>query len=372
MKKKLEAELISIAHRILKIKNKSDIDQLHHEAGLLYEKLSVLRFVEANFSEVKPTIGRAEAQEILETAFDNPPEVETETPEPAAEPKPQPDVINKENVEAEPDQPEAADVVHDIPEETDQPTAQEEPEPVSEPAAEEQNDVAVEPAEENTEAPSAQGQPEEAAAELVQEQEAAAEPTAERTEEQTSEPEAEMPAPADEELFKPAFEWAFDPKEEQKTETPNQEKPIGGQIAFDELLGKGYTDPVFVKPEDLEREKQGASPDIFKDPIPITRTADKVPVFKMNNEIADKTISLNDRLSKGITVGLNDRIAFVKHLFGNSNEDYNRVLSQLITFDTFAEAQDFIDNMVKPDYNNWDGKDEYAQRFMEVVEKKFT
>jgi hypothetical protein len=91
-----------------------------------------------------------------------------------------------------------------------------------------------------------------------------------------------------------------------------------------------------------------------------------------NSEIADRTISLNDRLSKGITVGLNDRIAFVKHLFGNSNEDYNRVLNQLITFSTLQEAQDFIDNMVKPDYNNWQGKDEYAQRFMEVVEKKFS
>jgi len=28
--------------------------------------------------------------------------------------------------------------------------------------------------------------------------------------------------------------------------------------------------------------------------------------------------------------------------------------------------------MVKPDYNNWEGKDDYAQRFMEVVEKKFS
>src|SRR5690606_14237675 len=103
--------------------------------------------------------------------------------------------------------------------------------------------------------------------------------------------------------------------------------------------------------------------------IPITHREDKVPVFKMNS---NQAISLNDRLSKGITVGLNDRIAFVKNLFNNSNEDYNRVLSQLITFDTFGEAQEFIASMVKPDYNNWEGKEEYEQRFMEVVEKKFS
>jgi hypothetical protein len=63
---------------------------------------------------------------------------------------------------------------------------------------------------------------------------------------------------------------------------------------------------------------------------------------------------------------------FTKQLFGNSSEDYNRVLNQLITFDTFEETKDFIEEMVKPDYNNWEGKEEYAQRFMEIIEKKFS
>jgi hypothetical protein len=35
------------------------------------------------------------------------------------------------------------------------------------------------------------------------------------------------------------------------------------------------------------------------------------------------------------------------------------------------EALDFIENMVKPSYNNWEGKDDYAQRFMEVLKKDF-
>ena len=70
MKKKLEAELISIAHRILKLKNKSELIQLHQESQKLYEKLSVLLFVEENFTGAQPTIGRSEAYEVLETAFD--------------------------------------------------------------------------------------------------------------------------------------------------------------------------------------------------------------------------------------------------------------------------------------------------------------
>jgi hypothetical protein len=85
-----------------------------------------------------------------------------------------------------------------------------------------------------------------------------------------------------------------------------------------------------------------------------------------------KPVSLNEKLAKGIQIDLNDRIAFTKQLFGNSSEDYNRVLNQLITFDTFEETKDFIEEMVKPDYNNWEGKEEYEQRFMEIIEKKFS
>lgn len=69
MKKKLEAELISIAHRILKLKNRAELDQLQQETLKLYEKISVLRFVEDNFSDIKPTIGHASAEETLEEIY---------------------------------------------------------------------------------------------------------------------------------------------------------------------------------------------------------------------------------------------------------------------------------------------------------------
>ena len=50
--------------------------------------------------------------------------------------------------------------------------------------------------------------------------------------------------------------------------------------------------------------------------------------------------SLNDQLkTQGFQIGLNDRLAFVKNLFENSNEDYDRVLSQLSTLGSFEEAQ---------------------------------
>ncbi|MEY2963611.1 MAG: hypothetical protein RL754_872 [Bacteroidota bacterium] len=81
--------------------------------------------------------------------------------------------------------------------------------------------------------------------------------------------------------------------------------------------------------------------------------------------------SLNDRLAgKKLTFGLNDRIGFVKALFDGSTEDFNRVVSQLNTMETLAEAQDFLNQMVAPDYN-WEAQEEVAARFMDLVEQRF-
>lgn len=86
---------------------------------------------------------------------------------------------------------------------------------------------------------------------------------------------------------------------------------------------------------------------------------------------ADQQPSLNDRLAKGtVQIGLNDRLAFVKHLFGGNQEDFNRVLSQLNTFERYEEAQQFLDQMVKPDYD-WDDKEEYENRLQEILLKSF-
>tara|TARA_R110000744_G_C19304730_1_gene556082 strand:- start:59 stop:751 length:693 start_codon:yes stop_codon:yes gene_type:complete len=83
--------------------------------------------------------------------------------------------------------------------------------------------------------------------------------------------------------------------------------------------------------------------------------------------------SLNDRLAKSnVKVDLNDRLAFVKHLFNNSMEDYNRVLSQLNTIDSEERSISFIKNMVKPDYNNWAGKEPFEERFIELVSRRFS
>ena len=200
MKKKLEADLISIAHRILKLKNKSELVQLHQETQKLYEKLSVLLFVEENFGDVKPTIGTADIEKKIEEAFETPTQV-------VAIDEPQVEI----QAEVEPEKEEVVETISEIIEEEITPEA----ETIT-------AEVEVEQAE-------------------VQEEEISAEL------EEEKQPE---PVVAEEPIFKPAFELAFESKiEEDKEEV----KSKSTQITFDDLLGPNYSDPVFVKPEELEK-----------------------------------------------------------------------------------------------------------------------
>lgn len=336
MKKKLEADLISIAHRILKLKNKSDINQLYLETQKLYEKLAILKFVDENFDTVKPTISHSEITEDIETIFNKEketvsiPEItETQIPveEVKAEPAPEPEIV-EEIVE---------EIIAEIPEETT-------PEAI----------------EETVEEPITTEITEEPETETEQEVETAEEPKKAIDELSFTTVSDFNPIPD----FKPAFELETEEikdvvKEEPKTETSS--KPT---ILFEDF-GVNYADAQFVKVDSFEAVSSTPFPSLNE----VQET--KIETEVLETPIEPKAVTLNEKLAKGFHVDLNDRIAFTKNLFGNSTEDYSRVLNQLLTFDNYNEAQEFIENMVKPDYNNWEGKDDYAERFLGIIEKKF-
>ena len=96
-------------------------------------------------------------------------------------------------------------------------------------------------------------------------------------------------------------------------------------------------------------------------------------VIKENNphETSNESKKLNESLIKGINIGLNDKIAFTKSLFDGNEEDYSRVVSQLQTYSSWDEASNFLNNIVKPDYNNWEGKEEIEKRFLKCIESNF-
>lgn len=334
MKRKLEADLISIAHRILQLKNKSDINQLYLETQKLYEKLAVLRFVDENFGEVKPTIGLTEINSKIASVFDRP---ETIT---------EPSFEIEETVIEETDSKNG--VVEEIAE-----TASEEIEEVI-PVSEEQEENEIETEEEQ----------EEIAIKEISSQKT----EATTIEEVATETQGEIEEIQEDEII-PAFQ--ISPVDEIETELETPKKAEAVQISFEDLLGGNYNDTFFVKKQQIENIPTAVVIETPKVDEPIQSTKLEEIQTENTEKLEPKAVSLNDKLSKGINIDLNDRLAFIKHLFGNSSEDYNRVLSQLITFDTFYETRDFVQEMVKPDYNNWEGKQEYEERFMDIIEKKF-
>ena len=329
MKRKLEAELISIAHRILKLKNKSELAQLQQETLKLYEKISVLRFVEENFSEVKPTIGYAAAEKEVEAIFDQEKNTEAET---LVENEP-------EEIKAEVEETEGVD---DFPAEDN----------VEEVTSDKENETEIENSEEEEES-------------VVEEEEFVDEEQEIFEDIQAEETvEAEVEAEEPEIEFAPLFEIARD-------EEPVKSK----QITLEDFLSEGHVEPIFVRAEQSysnETTTTQTNPEDNKETVTKVEVVETKKTQFVIDHHEPKSVSLNDSLSKSINIGLNDRIGFEKHLFGGSSEDLNRVLSQLSTYDNFSEAQEFIEDMVKPDYNNWTGKEEYEARFMEIVEKKFS
>ena len=81
--------------------------------------------------------------------------------------------------------------------------------------------------------------------------------------------------------------------------------------------------------------------------------------------------TLNGRYGQQISFGLNDQIAFVKELFNGEEDSFKRVVSQLNTIDSKERAMSFIGHLVKPEYNDWKGKEAYEKRFVELITQKY-
>ena len=81
--------------------------------------------------------------------------------------------------------------------------------------------------------------------------------------------------------------------------------------------------------------------------------------------------SLNDKFGKTAQIGLNDKLAFVQKLFFGSESEYNKVVKHIADLHSMQDAVVYIEQEVKPTYNYWKGKEEYEQRFLDLVLKRF-
>ena len=376
MKKSLEAELISIAHRILQLKNKEDIHELKAITAVLYEKLTVLSFAEKHFDGVRPTIGLQEVKDKIAESKDEKEEVVEST---TAEDSKTPSGLehNTEGIiELN------TDILKSILAEMPMEKIQALKEKARPDGLQYNKEAITEPHTEIIKDMVAQMFPEgEQIDEVIENMNT--QPT--ETPPESSNKEQNFGVHFDDlpqfEPVKPKENNSPAPKETPKQEekpapTPDAEREKARR-EIEEKLNNTTQEPAKeetpkepeVKPEELPQEKEEpAAHDLFQNY--------KTPEFEpkeasTKNDLGGERKSLNDRLKKGINIGLNDRLAYIKHLFDGNAADYNRVLSQLNTIETFAEAHQFIQQQIKPDYNNWENKEVYEARFLQAIENKY-
>ncbi|WP_224487994.1 hypothetical protein [Robertkochia flava] len=235
MKKKLESELVKIAHRILAMQGMQDIEALQREARLAYENLTLLRFLETHFGESNQEVIRNEIADRFETLAGRVLRGNSNVPE--TNPHQDSDALMTPGMET------IRDMV------------------------------------------------------------------------------SEMPDP---------------------------------QTLEDMLSGFGM-EPDFVK-----RDKDIVTPDV------------EVKEKKAEPRVAPAQYSMREKLQGSLSLGLNDKISFINNLFDGSEEDFTRVVSLLNTKSSFEEAKRFIEEMIKPDYNYWEGKEIYEVRLLKILEARFS
>ncbi|MBK79071.1 MAG: hypothetical protein CMC88_08515 [Flavobacteriaceae bacterium] len=129
-------------------------------------------------------------------------------------------------------------------------------------------------------------------------------------------------------------------------------------------------EPLIEKIKDIVTEM----PEKIEEKNPLLNVSeDPIFVEKYKNKDSAKELkeNVNDKFMKGLHIDLNDRLAFTKYLFLDNKSEYQRVISQIATFSNFEEVENFILTMIKPEYDNWEGKEDYEKRFLEVLSKLF-
>lgn len=121
-------------------------------------------------------------------------------------------------------------------------------------------------------------------------------------------------------------------------------------------------------------EESAAINDLFAsvaDPVFVKKETNEGVAHVDHKEENGIEKNLNDVLGKGIQIGLNDRLAFIKNLFDNNVDEYQRVISQIQTCESWEDAQQLIEQLIKPEYNHWEGKETFEKRFLKCLESNF-
>lgn len=139
--------------------------------------------------------------------------------------------------------------------------------------------------------------------------------------------------------------------QETASQEPAQLEPIEEPVA----------DSVQETPYELEQESATLSMQTPPEPTPSAPAASEQPRGPQRS-VNSSYASLN--------AGLNDRLAFVKSLFGGDDHDYQRVVAYLSTLESKSECETFIVEALQPEYD-WSACPDVAERFLKLVYARF-
>ena len=349
MKEALEHDLITLATEILANEGEWNLAQLNKQAHKITEKITILTFVEKYYQ----TLGASEDRmyrtmcKVSDFIDDNRQEdifdIEVEASE--VQPITAPKTAAKETPKEEP-----ATFVAMEP----APIAKEEkPAPAEKPVAKRilQEEQYSEP---NWALPVNRSKTEEVAVPV------------EKVEEVRKVEVVEKPKPKETPAV--AFEIEQPAIEQPSIEQPEIEKPEIDESKLSKSAIKQIADFI-QQPEYTDEErilKQTPSLEEF-----ISQSKHTVFDKKDADEEVKPAQSLNDKFGKTAQIGLNDKLAFVQKLFFGSESEYNKVVKHIADLHSMQDAVVYIEQEVKPTYNYWKGKEEYEQRFLDLVLKRF-
>jgi len=97
----------------------------------------------------------------------------------------------------------------------------------------------------------------------------------------------------------------------------------------------------------------------------------KEPKRETSADSFENVLKSTQKPLKKMSIGLNDRISFIKHLFKGDADAYTNFIDKLNAFESYEEALRFVNQDIKPLFDNWDGLDEYEFRLLQLLELKF-
>ena len=80
--------------------------------------------------------------------------------------------------------------------------------------------------------------------------------------------------------------------------------------------------------------------------------------------------NLNDQFARELQIDLNDKNAFIKHLFDGNKIVYQQTIKEIESLNQFEQVKKVIEK-TKKYHNNWKKKESYEKRFMYLIHKNF-